>query len=159
MGESPTPLDGAIVAFLLRVIDRFEATVSDPDRLLSSLKAVGLDDSAVTQYQAFLSARTSDIAKLSADLPKVLAVIESSSPDLLALIGPVKDLWSVVTGLVADAPKVAATAMPLAPSLPNGDVLGQLVTTAVDGALREASTAVWAALAATGFVGPGTSLL
>ena len=49
--------------------------------------------------------------------------------------------------------------MPLAPSLPNGDVLGQLLTMAVDGVLREASTAVWASLAATGFVGPGTSLL
>ena len=91
MGESPTPLDGAIVAFLLRVVDRFEATVSDPDALLANLKAVGLDDSAVTQYQSFLDARASDIAKLSADLPKLLAVIESSSPDLLSLVGPVKD--------------------------------------------------------------------
>lgn len=159
MSDLPTPLDGAIVAFLLRVIDRFESTVSDPDRLLSSLKAVGLDGAAVTQYQSFLSARAADVAKLSADLPKLLAVVESSSPDLSSLIGPVKDLWSVVTGLIADAPKVAAAAMPLAPALPNGDVLGQLVTAAVEGALREASTAVWASLAATGFVGPGTTLL
>src|SRR5437899_1167896 len=139
MTESPTPLDGAIVGFLLRVIDRFESTVSDPDALLSSLKAVGLDDSAVTQYQSFVAARASDISKLSTDLPKLLAVIESSSPDLPSLIEPVKDLWTVITGLVADAPKVAAPEMPLAPSLPNGDVIGQLVTTAVDGALRESS--------------------
>lgn len=159
MTDSPIPLDGAVVRFLLRVLDRFEGTVSDPDSLLTSLKAVGLDDSAITQYQSFLTARANDIAKLSADLPKLLAVIESSSPDLLSLIVPVKDLWSVVTGLVADAPKVDASAMPLAPSLPNGDVIGQLVTMAVDGALREASTAVWALLAATGFIGPGKSLL
>ena len=159
MTDSPTPLDGAIVQFVLRVVDRFEGTVSDPDALLASLKAVGLDDSAVAQYRAFLSARASDIAKLSADLPKLLAVIESSSPDLTSLVTPVKDLWSVVTGLVADAPKLAAPEMPLAPSLPNGDVLGQIVTMAVDRALREGSTALWSALSATGFVGPGASIL
>jgi hypothetical protein len=159
VADSPTPLDGAVVRFLLLVVDRFEGTVSDPDALLASLKAVGLDDSAVTQYQSFLSARASDISRLSTDLPELLAVIESSSPDLPSLIAPVKDLWTVVTGLVADAPKVAATEMPLAPSLPNGDVLGQLVTMAVDGALREGSTALWAALSATGFVGPGMSIL
>src|SRR4051794_22342329 len=107
MTESPTPLAGAIVAFLLRGTDRVEATVSAPGRPLASPQAVGLDDSAVTQYQSFLTARVSDIAKLSADLPKLLAVIESSSPDLLSLIGPAKDLWTVVTGLLADAPKVA----------------------------------------------------
>jgi hypothetical protein len=156
--ESPTPLNGAVVRFLLRVVDRFHATVSDPDALLASLKAVGLSDSAVTQYQSFLSARASDVSKLSNDLPKLLEVIESSSPDLLSLIAPVKDLWAVVTGLVADAPKVTATEMPLAP-LPNGDVFGQLVTAAVDRVLREESTALWAALSATGFVGPGKSIL
>jgi hypothetical protein len=157
--DSPTPLDGAIVRFLLRVIDRFEDTVSDPAALVAALKAVGLNDSAVTQYQSFLAARASDVAKISSDLPKLLAVIESSNPDLLSLITPVRDLWTVVTGLVADAPKVAASEMPLAPSLPNGDVIGQLVTMAVDGALREESTALWAALSATGFVGPGMSIL
>lgn len=115
MTDSPTPLDGAVVRFLLRVVDRFEATLSDPDALLASLKAVGLDDSAVIQYQSFLSARASDVSKLSNDLPKLLEVIESSSPDLPSLITPVKDLWTVVTGLLADAPKVAAPEMPLAP--------------------------------------------
>jgi len=157
--ESPTPLDGAIVGFLVRVIDRFEATVSDPAALLASLKAVGLDDSSVTQYQGFISARASDVAKLSADLPKILTELESSSPDLVALVAPVKDLWGVVAGLVTDAPKVTAPAMPLAPALPNGDVVGQLLTSAVDGALRDSSTALWAALASTGFVGPGASIL
>src|SRR5439155_10793377 len=137
MTDSPTPLDGAIVQFVLRVVDRFEGTVSDPDALLASLKAVGLDDSAVAQYRAFLSARASDIAKLSADLPKLLAVIESSSPDLTSLVTPVKDLWSVVTGLVADAPKLAAPEMPLAPSLPNGGVLGQIVTMAENIPVRQ----------------------
>src|SRR6478672_5464956 len=126
MTDSPTPLDGAIVRFLLRVIDRFERTVSDPEAVLAALKAVGLDTSAVTQYQSFLAARANDISKLSTELPKLLAVVESSSPDLPSLIAPVKDLWTVVSRLVADAPKVAAPAMPLAPSLPNGDILGQL---------------------------------
>ena len=46
-----------------------------------------------------------------------------------------------------------------APALANGDVLGQPVTMAVDRALRDASTAVWAGLSATGFVGPGASIL
>ncbi len=159
MSDSPTPLDGAIVEFLLRVVDRFEGVVADPDALLANLKSIGLDDSAITQYQSFLSARASDVAKLSTDLPKLLAVLESSNPDLSSLIMPVKDLWSVVTGLVADAPKVAAPQLPLAPSLPNGDVLGQLVTMAVDRALRDGSTALWAALSTTGFVGPGMSIL
>jgi hypothetical protein len=153
------PLDGVIVRSLLRVVDRFEGMVSDPDALLANLKAVGLNDAAVTQFQTFLSARASDISKLSTDLPKLLDVLESSSPDLLSLITPVKDLWGVVTGLVADAPKLTAADMPHAPSLPNGDVLGQLVTMAVDGALRDATTAVWASLSATGFVGPGASIL
>jgi len=157
--ESPTPLDGAIVRFLVQIIDRFEATVSDPAALLASLKAVGLDDSSLTQYQQFISARASDVAKLSADLPKLLAELESSSPDLVALVVPVKDLWGVVAGLVADAPKAAASAMPLAPAVPNGDVVGQLLTAAVEGALRDGSAALWAALAATGFVGPGASIL
>lgn len=157
--ESPTPLDGAVVQFLLRVVDRFHTTISDPDALLATLKGVGLDDAAVVQYQSFLSARTSDVSKLSSDLPKLLEVIESSSPDLLSLVAPVKDLWTVVTGLVKDAPKVTAAEMPLAPSLPNGDVFGQLVTMALDRVLREGSTAVWAALSATGFVGPGKSIL
>lgn len=159
MANSPTPLDGAIVRFLILVIARFEATVSDPDKLIASLQAVGLTDSALHQYQSFLTARANDISKLSTDLPKLLALMQSSSPDLLSLIAPAKDLWTVVTGLVADAPKASASEMPLAPSLPNGDVFGQLVTMAVDDALRETSTAVWASLAATGFVGPGKSLL
>jgi hypothetical protein len=159
VADSPVSLNGAVVRFLLRVVDRFEGIVSDPDALLANLKAVGLDDSAVTQYQSFLSARANDVSKLSTDLPKLLAVIESSNPDLASLISPVKDLWSVVTGLVTDAPRLAAPQMPQAPSLPNGDVLGQLVTMAVDGALREGSTALWAALSATGFVGPGMSIL
>ena len=159
MAASTMPLDGAIVGFLLRVVDRFEGMVSDPDALLTHLKAVGLNDAAVTQLQTFLSARASDVSKLSTDLPKLLEVLESSNPDLLSLITPVKDLWSVVTGLVADAPKLTAIDLPHAPSLPNGDVLGQLVTMAIDGALREGSTAVWAGLSATGFVGPGASIL
>ena len=159
MADSQTPLDGSIVQFLLRVVDRFEGMVADPDALLANLKAVGIDDASVTQFQSFLTARASDVSKLSTDLPKLLAVVDSSSPDLLSLITPVKDLWTVVSGLVKDAPKLTAPQMPRAPSLPNGDVFGQLVTMAVDGALREGSTAVWAGLSATGFVGPGTSIL
>jgi hypothetical protein len=157
--DPPTPLDGAVVRFLLLVVDRFEATVSDPDALLASLKAVGLDDSAVPQYQSFLGARANDVSKLSTDLPKLLSVVESSNPDLPSLITPVRDLWTVVTGLVTEAPKVPPPQMPLAPSLPNGDVLGQLLTMAVDGALRAESPALWAALSSTGFVGPGKSIL
>jgi hypothetical protein len=159
VADSPQPLDGAIVAFLLRIVDRFESIVSDPDALIAHLKAVGLDDASVTQLKTFLSSRASDVSKLSTDLPKLLAVIESSSPDFPSLISPVKDLWTIVTGLVADAPKLAAAQLPHAPSLPNGDVLGQLVTSAVDGALRDGSTALWASLSATGFVGPGMSIL
>ena len=82
MTDSTMPLDGAVVRFLLRVVDRFEGMVADPDALLAHLKAVGLDDSAVTQFQSFLSVRASDVSKLSTDLPKLLAEIESSSPDL-----------------------------------------------------------------------------
>ena len=159
MTESPLPLDGAIVRFLLRVVNRFEGMVSDPDALLANLKAVGLDDSSVTQFQTFLTARASDVSKLSTDLPKLLEVLESSNPDLLSLITPVKNLWGVVTGLVADAPKLTAADMPHAPSLPNGDVIGQLVTMAIDRVLREETTALWAGLSATGFVGPGASIL
>lgn len=133
--------------------------VSDPDALLANLKAVGIDDAGVTQLQTFFNARASDISKLSTDLPKLLDVIESSNPDLLSLVAPVKDLWGVITGLVADAPKLTAANLPHPPSLPNGDVLGQLVTMAVDGALREGTTALWASLSATGFVGPGASIL
>jgi hypothetical protein len=133
--------------------------VANPDALLANLKAVGLDDASVTQLQSFLTSRASDISKLSTDLPKLLDVLESSDPDLMSLIAPAKDLWGVITGLVADAPKLTAANMPHAPSLPNGDVLGQLVTMAVDGALREGTTALWATLSATGFVGPGASIL
>ena len=159
MADSSTPLDGAIVRFLLLVVDRFESRVSDPAALLASLEAVGLDDSAVAQYESFLSARASDVSKLSTDVPKLLSVLESSNPDLPSLIAPVKDLWTIVTGLVADAPKLGAPQMPQAPSLPNGDVLGQLVTSAVEGTLRDQTPALWTALSATGFVGPGVSIL
>src|SRR3954452_24638693 len=106
MTNSPIPLDGAIVRSFLRVIDRFQGMVADPGALLANLKAVGLNDAAVTQFQTFLSARASDLSKLSTDLPKLLAVLQSSNPDLLSLVAPVKDLWSIVTGLVADAPKL-----------------------------------------------------
>jgi hypothetical protein len=159
VADSSTPLDGAIVRFLLLVVDRFESRVSDPAALLASLQAVGLDDSAIAQYESFLSARASDVSKLSTDVPKLLSVLESSNPDLPSLIAPVKDLWTIVTGLVADAPKVGPPQLPQAPSLPNGDVLGQLVTSAVEGALREQAPALWTALSATGFVGPGVSIL
>jgi hypothetical protein len=152
-------LDGAIVAFLLRVVDQFETLVSDPDKLLAALRGVGLDDPGVDQLQSFLSAQAANVSKLSADLPKLLAVLESSDPDYASLIGPVTDLWSVVSGLVESAPKLDPSHLKLAPSLPNGDVIGQLVTVAVDRALREGSTALWSALAATGFVGPGMSIL
>ncbi len=50
MTDSIVPLDGAVVRFLLRVVDGFEGMVADPDALLAHLKAVGLDDSAVTQF-------------------------------------------------------------------------------------------------------------
>ncbi len=159
MTDSAVPLDGALVAFLLRVLDHFERTASNPDALLASLKGVGLDDAAVKQLQAFVTARESDFSRLSADLPKLLAVLDGSNPDLLSLIAPAKDLWGLVTGLIADAPKLSAADMPRAPALPNGDVLGQLVTLAVDRALRDASTSVWAALCGAGFVGPGASIL
>lgn len=159
MTESAVSLDGAVVAFLLRVLDHFERTASDPDALLASLKGVGLADAAVTQLQAFVTAREGDFSRLSTDLPKLLAVLEGSNPDLWSLIAPAKDLWGVVTGLIADAPKLTAADLPRAPALPNGDVLGQLVTQAADRALRDASTSVWAALSATGFVGPGASIL
>jgi hypothetical protein len=159
MTDLALPLDGTIVRFLLRVVDRFEGIVTDRDALVANLKAVGLNDAAVTQFQSFLTARASDVSKLSTDLPKLLAVLDSSSPDLLSLITPVKDLWTIVTTLVKDAPKLTALEMPLAPPLPNGDVLGQIVTMAVDRALRESSTALWSALSATGFVGPGASIL
>lgn len=154
-----TPLDGALVAFLVQVLDRFEATVSDPDALLATLQSVGLDEATVTEYRAFLDGRATDIAKLSTDLPALLTVLESSSPNLPSLIAPVRDLWSVVSGLVADAPKATPAQLPHAPSLPNGDVLGQFVTTAVDGVLRREGQALWAALSATGLVGPGRSIL
>ncbi len=79
--DSTLPLDGAIVGFLLRVVDRFEGMVSDPDALLANLKAIGLDDAAVTQLQTFVNARPSDVSKLSTDLPKLLEVLESSNPE------------------------------------------------------------------------------
>ena len=79
--DSTLPLDGAIVGFLLRVVDRFEGMVSDPDALLANLKAIGLDDAAVTQLQTFVNARASDVSKLSTDLPKLLEVLESSNPE------------------------------------------------------------------------------
>ncbi len=118
-----------------------------------------MDDPAVDQLQSFLTARAADVSKLSTDLPKLLAVLESSDPDYPSLVGPVTDLWAVVSGLVDGAPKLTSANMPLAPALPNGDVIGQLVTIAVDRALRAGSAALWAGLAATGFVGPGTSIL
>ncbi len=147
MTEPAIPLDGAIVRFLVRVIERFEATLSDPATLLARLKDAGLDDAAVAVYQAYIGARASDVAKLSADLPKMVAELESSDPDLLALIAPGRELWGVVIGLVTDAPPAA-----------NGDVVGQLLTAAVDGALRNTSTALWAALSTLGFVGRGASI-
>jgi len=159
VADSARPLDGAVVGFLLRVLDHFERIASSPDALLAALKGVGLDAAAVTRLQSFLSARASDLSKLSTDLPKLLDTLESSNPDLLSLIPPAKDLWSVVSGLVTDAPRLTAADMPHAPALVNGDVLGQLVTMAADRALRDASTAAWAWLSATGFVGPGASIL
>jgi len=159
VADSARPLDGAVVGFLLRVLDQFERMASSPGALLAALKGIGLNDAAVTQIQSFLGARASDLSKLSTDLPKLLDTLESSNPDLLSLIAPAKDLWSVVTGLVTDAPKLTTADMPHAPALVNGDVLGQLVTMAADRALRDASTAVWAGLSATGFVGPGASIL
>lgn len=148
---APIPLDGAIVRFLVRILQRFEATISDPSTLLASLAGAGLDDAAIAQYQTFLAARAAEVGKLSDELPALLTELESSDPNLLALIAPAKDLWSLVSALVADAPPV--------PALPNSDVLGQLLTAAVERALRDGSTALWAALASTGFVGPGTSIL
>lgn len=159
MSGSSVALDGAVVGFLLRVLDRFERMASNPKALLANLKGVGLSPAAVTQLQMFLSARESDISKLSSDLPKLLAVLDGSNPDLLSLIAPAKDLWGIVSALVADAPKLTAADLPHAPALPNGDVLGQLVTMALDSALREVSTAAWAGLSASGFIGPGASIL
>jgi hypothetical protein len=51
------------------------------------------------------------------ELSGLLAVIESSRPDLASLITPVKDLWTVVTGLVTDAAKLTPAQIPQAPSL------------------------------------------
>jgi hypothetical protein len=153
------PLDGAIVRFLVRVLERFEVTVADPGTLNAALHGVGLDDDGIAQYRAFFEARASDVATLTADLPALLAELQSSDPDLVALVAPAKRLWGVVTGLVTAAPTVADLRLPHAPGRPNGDVVGQLLTAALERALRDTSPALWAALTATGFVGPGTSVL
>jgi len=159
MADLPTPLDGAIVRFLLRVIERFEASLADPDLLLSNLKAIGLNDDAVTRYRAFLTARADDIDTVSEALPQLLDEMRSSDPDLFALIAPVKQLWTVITGVISDAPQLSAADMPMAPGRLNGDVLGQMITSAADQVLREEATALWAGLSASGFMGPGASIL
>ncbi len=149
MSEISTPIDGAIVAFLVRILDRFKATIADPATLLASLKGLGLDAPAVAQYQAYISARARDVAKLSTDLPALLDQLESGGPDLVAMIAPAQELWSIAAGIVHDAP----------PALPGGDVIGQLLTIAIDRAVRDVSTGVWATLSVTGFLGPGKSIL
>jgi len=159
MTGTPTPLDGAIVRFLLRVIERFHATVTDGDVLLISLKSVGLSEAAVGQYQSFLTGRAADLDALTQALPELLEQIQSSDPDLLALIEPVKRLWITVTSLLRDAPQVSESDMPLAPGRLNGDVLGQVVTQAAEEILREESAALWASLTAAGFTGPGASMI
>src|SRR5262249_14190038 len=124
------PLDGAIVRFLVRILERFEATVSDPSTLAAALQGVGLDDDGVGQYRSFFEARATDLATLTADLPALVTELESSDPNLLALVAPAQRLWGVVAGLVKEAPRVTNPQMPQAPAVPNGDVVGQLVTAA-----------------------------
>jgi hypothetical protein len=159
MTDLPTPIDGAIVRFLLRVIERFEASIADPDLLLVNLRAMGLNDDAVARYRSFLTARANDIETVSEALPQLLEEVRSSDPDLFALIAPVKQLWAVITGIISDAPQLSAADMPMAPGRLNGDILGQLITSAADQILREEATALWVGLSASGFMGPGASIL
>jgi hypothetical protein len=143
------PLEGALAAFLARVVEKFAFQLSSEDTVRAAVGGLGLEGADVDAVWAFVSANGLSIANLNSSLPALVGQLKSSSPNLVALVKPVADLWSVVSGLADQAPIVAL------PDLPDaGSVLDLLLGAAIDATLQELNAPGWAFARAIHLVGP-----
>ena len=142
-------IEGALAAFLTRVVDDFASQLSSEDAFRRAVAGWGIEGPDADAAWASMAANGPKIATLNASLPALLAQLQSSSPDVMALVKPVSELWEVVSGLAGEAPSIAL------PDLPDaGTVLDLLLGGAIDTALRELSAPGWAFARAIHLVGP-----
>lgn len=143
------PLEGALAAFLTRVVEKFANQLSSEATVRQAVGGLGIEGADADAVWAFVSANGPSIANLNSSLPALVAQLKSSSPNVVALVQPVADLWSVVSGLADQAPNIAL------PDLPDaGSVLDLLLGGAIDATLRELNAPGWAFARAIHLVGP-----
>ncbi len=142
-------IEGAIAAFLTRVIEDFATDLASEEAFRRAVGGWGIEGAAADAAWASVAAAGPSIATLTTSLPGLVAQLESSSPDVTALIEPVSNLWEVVSGLADGAPSVAL------PDLPeSGTVLDLLLGGAIDTTLQRLSPPGWALARAIHLVGP-----
>lgn len=154
MSEAARPLDGALAAFLVRVVDNFARALGDEASVRQTLGSLGVSGPAADPAVAFAVSRSGDITRLDSALPALLAQLTSSSPDLLAIAGPAADLWATVSSLAANGPTLAL------PDLPDaGSVVQVLLSQSIEDTLRVGNPAGWAFARSLGLVGADLPVL
>jgi hypothetical protein len=142
-------IEGALAGFLVRIADKFTFQLSSEAAFRDAIGGLGIDGADANGAWAFVSANGPSITSLKSSLPALTAQLQSSSPNLAALVRPVTDLWKVVSGLAAGAPAVDL------PNLPDaGSVLDLLLGSAIDATLRDLNAPTWAFARAIHLVGP-----
>lgn len=153
MGEPAKPLEGAVAAVLLRVLDDLASTLASEPDVRSALAGLGVEGPAADPVVSFTVSRAGEVTALRQDLPTLLTQLQSSSPDLLALAEPVADLWHTASTLSADAPSIA---LPDLPDLPGAaTILDVLLSLSLDATLQRLSPGGWAFARSLRLTGPG----
>lgn len=146
-----TPLDGAIAAFLTRVLDELVAQLSAPDVVGRALTDLGLEGADLELVAGYVASRSADVSALQDAVPALVTELGRPKPDLLALVEPMKELFGVATRL-GDAAAVPHVDLPGLPDA--GSVIETLLAQAVERALQLRAPTGWAFAKALHLVGP-----
>ncbi len=148
---APAPLDGAIAAFLARVLDELVAQLSADDVVRRTLADLGLEGADLESVAAYVASRSVDVAALRNAVPVLVTELGRPRPDLLSLVEPMQELFGVASRL-GDAAAVPDVDLPGLPDA--GSVIETLLAQAVERTLRVGAPAAWAFAKALHLVGP-----
>lgn len=143
------PAEGALAGFLVRIADRFTVQLSSEASFRDALAGLGIEGADADAAWAFVAANGPQLTKLTTALPALTAQLNSSSPNLAALVGPAADLWHSLSTLADGAPALALADLPGA-----GTALDLLLGASIDTTLRALNLPAWAFARAIHLVGP-----
>ncbi|HET9020952.1 MAG TPA: DUF6603 domain-containing protein [Ornithinibacter sp.] len=143
------PLDGAIAAFLTRVLDDLVRQVADESAIRRSLAELGVEGPDAGQVVAFLASAAGDITAVRSAVPALVTELGRPDPDLLSLVGPLQGLFETVTTVAGSAPTLSIPTLPDA-----GTIVETLLAGSVERTLRTRHPAAWSLGRALQLVGP-----